>query len=404
MKTISIFVILILMLLCFLKNKKVDLNSPLLFLWSTWSIIIILCYLNIFPEYGSINSLTLSYVVVFLILTSLAFKIGEKVLINNHTNSYSLHRLLISFNFLFVLVVLAYLLTILTLGLPPAFTGESRTDYYLPNGGELIYLLIYPCAFLGIFLVKRVKLRCVLPQLVIMFIIIITRGNKTTIFSIVLMLFYLYGRKMKAVNILYFLFFLVIIFYLSTLIYTKNIQDKVLLRNTKIMMTGFSLPMSLYFLYDPMIYFASNLFNLNSLVTLRLSFLGKGVISFKALSQLIGIPFSGLSDFSSNAKNIMDLSLPIPLFNTYSGLGTLYFDFGMIISIVIFIVIAFSLGIIYSSKDKENITISNNFLGFVLFQTIAVSFFTFYLGNLEVITNLIVMYLIDLFARQTRNG
>lgn len=404
MKTILIFAFFILMLLCLFKNKKVNLNSPLPFLWSTWSIVIILCYSKIFPEYGNISNLTLIYVVLFLILTSAAFKIGGRVLINNHIKSYSLHRLLISFNFLFGLVVLAYLCTIIIFGLPPAFTGESRSNYYLPNGGELIYLLIYPCFFLGLILLKRVNIKYVLPQLLILFVLVLTRGNKTAIFSLALMLFYLYGKKTKPINIVYFLLFLVVIFYLSTLMYTKNIQDKALLRNTKLLMTGFTLPMSLYFLYDPMAYFASNLFNLNSLVVLRLGFFGKGVISFKSLAQVFGILFSKLSDFTSNAKSVMDSSLPIPLFNTYSGLGTLYFDFGIIISIIIFILIAFSLGAIYSSKEKKGITLSNDFLGFLLFQTLAVSFFTFYLGDLEVITNLIVMYLIDLFARQTRNG
>lgn len=394
------FLIILILLIIFFRKKKINLNNPLFFFWSTWIITILICLLNIFSAYNKLSLKTYLYLFLYLLVTTFGFILGKSLSFANVDIKYTPSKLVVSFNILFLLVCCAYILTIIKLGLPPAISGADRSTYYLGNGGELIYLLIYPCFFLGLILFREIPLIKILPQLIVLSIIVLSRGNKMTIFTIVLMIFYLYGRKIKLINIILFLIFVLVVFYFSTYIYTKNVTDKYLLQTTRVLLTGFTLPNNFYFLYDPLIYFSSNLYNLNNLINLDLSFIGHGLISFKSITQILGAFNPSVTEHYVELQNILNSSLTVPIFNTYSGLGLLYFDFGIILTLAIMLVIGILTGGIYKNKEKSNVSLTTNFFGFILYQTLALSFFTFYLGNLEVLTNLIIMFIISLIAKK----
>ena len=331
--------------------------------------------------------------------------VGKSLPIKFTDTKYNYLRLFYSFNILFMVVIFAYVITIIKLGLPPLFSGSVRSQYYLSNGGELLYLLVYPCFFLGLFILYNYKKHpfngYIYTQLLILLFVIFTRGNKMTIFAIILMFCFYWGKQISLAKLTTLLLLIIAIFLLVSVTYKKNIQNLSALKVARINITGFRLPSNYYFLYDPLIYMSSNIDNLNSLINTRLSGIGLGTLSFKGIYQIIAVFNPSITDLSRQTLINANASLTVPQFSTYSGLGLLYYDFGPLISLETFMLIGFTSGALYN-KNSMNLTLM--FFSFILFQTLALSFFSFYLGNLEVITNIIFMIIIDLYARNAENN
>ena len=394
------FVLVFLLFALSVAGVKFNLTNPLSLLWGTWLFSLGICVTNIFSVYPSLSRKCYLFIFSFLIVTSLAFAIGKAMPINFTPIRYSYSRLLYSFNILFMVVILAYAVTIIKLGLPSLFSGSVRSQYYLSNGGELLYLLIYPCFFLGLFILYNYRKhhlnKYIYIQLLILLFVVFTRGNKMTIFAIMLMLCFYWGEQISLSKLITLLLVVVAIFLIVSITYKKNIQNLNALKIARINITGFRLPSNYYFLYDPLIYMSSNIDNLNSLVNSRLSGIGLGTLSFKGIYQIIAVLNPSVSDLSKQALINANASLIVPQFSTYSGLGLLYYDFGPLIALETFMLIGFVSGVLY---NKNSINLTLMFFSFTLFQTLALSFFSFYLGNLEVITNIVFMFLIDLYSR-----
>lgn len=396
-----ICLIILLIILFFLKGKVINLSNPLFLMWSTWILSIVICLLKIFSSYNNLSLKTLFFIATFLVFTSVGFIFGKKRS-NNYVivaREYSERKLLIAFNLLFLLVTAIFAATVIKLGLPPAISGGDRSTYYISGATEIIYLLIYPCFFIGFYLIKKFNCRyriCV--QLIILTCFILLKGNKMSFFTILLMIFVLFGKKVNLFRVILILGCILLVFYLSTFIYTKNILDQNALKDARILLTGFSLSGNWYFLYDPLIYLASNLYNLNNLISSNLSGIGLGTVSFKGLFQVIGFLFPMVTTKMSIGLLEMNSTLSVPIFNTFSALGLLYYDFGEFFTLIIMFLIGFLAGKNYSATENYG-CISIMFIYLILFQTLVLSFFTFYLGNLEVITNIIVIIIIDLLCK-----
>lgn len=383
------------------ESISLNLTSPLPFLWGTWLIALIICFLDIFTAYPVPSNETVVFVCAFLIGSTVAYHYGIRLQPSQKNIRYTGKRLYRAFNILFTLVVLSYIVTIIRLGLPPLLVGGNRSNYYLSGGGELIYLLIYPCFFLGLFVLYRQSSfnyqRVLSFQLIILFLIILTRGNKMAIFSVILMICFFWGHKVNWSFLIILLALVILIFALLSTIYKRNVSNLNNLKAAKIALTGFSLPDSCYFLYDPMIYLSSNVNNVDSLIQAHMSGLGFGAFSFKGICQLLGIINPEISGLPHQALVMANSTLTVPLFSTYSGLGELYFDFGPVIAIELMMILSFACGY-FNESTRSNL--SQSFVAFLLYQTLTLSFFTFYLGNLEVITNIFVVLVIDKYARQ----
>lgn len=402
---IIIFVLIFLLFALSVAGIKFNLTNPLSLLWGTWLFSIGICVTKIFSVYPSLSVKCYLFIFSFLIITSLAFVVGKSLPIKFTDTKYNYLRLFYSFNILFMVVIFAYVITIIKLGLPPLFSGSVRSQYYLSNGGELLYLLVYPCFFLGLFIIYNYKKHpfngYIYTQLLILLFVIFTRGNKMTIFAIILMFCFYWGKQISLAKLTTLLLLIIAIFLLVSVTYKKNIQNLSALKVARINITGFRLPSNYYFLYDPLIYMSSNIDNLNSLINTRLSGIGLGTLSFKGIYQIIAVFNPSITDLSRQTLINANASLTVPQFSTYSGLGLLYYDFGPLISLETFMLIGFTSGALYN-KNSMNLTLM--FFSFILFQTLALSFFSFYLGNLEVITNIIFMIIIDLYARNAENN
>lgn len=400
---IFFFLFLFILLLILTKGRKFNFNNPLIFMWVTWLSAIVICFLNIFSSYNELSIKTIMYIFYFLILTSVGYLLGKKSGYTNTNNvivNYNKKRLLFSFNFLFFLVLISYAVTIIRLGLPPALTGGNRSTYYLNNGGEMLYLLIYPCFFLAFYLIKYFKVKYKLSvQLFILTLMLLSKANKMTIFSIIILWLIFFGKQIDSFRIILIIGFVFLIFYLSTFVYTKNISNVNELRLERISMTGFKLSPKLYFLYDPLIYLSSNIYNLNNLINIGSHPFGLGSQSFKGLMQIISTFVPSINVITNNGFLFMKSTLSIPLFNTFSALGSLYYDFGIFFSLIFSFFGGFITGKAYLNQNKNILIL---YIYYLLFQTLALSFFTFYFGNLEVITNIIVILIIDLACKESR--
>lgn len=401
---IIIFAFIFLLFVLAMARVKFNLANPLSLLWGTWIISIGICLANIFTVYPKLSTQSLVFMFSFLVITSLSFTVGKSLPVNFTPISYNYIRLVHSFNMLFITVILSYIITIIKLGLPPLLSGSQRSQYYLSGGGELFYLLIYPCYFLGLFILYNYEKyhlnNYILLQLLILLLVIFTRGNKMTIFAVMLMFCFYWGRRVSLAKISIMLMVVIAIFLIISITYKKNVQNLSALKLARINVTGFSLPSNYYFLYDPLIYMSSNVDNLNSLMNAKFAGLGIGTLSFKGIYQLFALFNPVISEFPKQILINANASLTVPQFSTYSGLGLLYYDFGPIISLEIFMLIGFFSGLFY---ERESIDLTILFFSFILFQTLALSFFTFYLGNLEVITNIIFIFFLDMYSRSDEN-
>lgn len=378
----------------------VNLTNPIVLLWTTWLVALLICIANIFTVYAPLTPATVTLVTVFLLCLTIAYWFGHQFHFAHQTVHYDGWRLYQVFSVLFALIVLSYVLTIIKLGLPPIFSGAKRSTYYLSSGGELVYLLIYPCFYLGIFIIYHRLLpyhnKEIILQLLILFAMIMTKSNKMTIFTIFLILCNFYGRRVNWAVIAMMAVGVILIFSFASITYTKNVADLNTFDQERYTLTGFALPQSLNFLYDPFIYMASNLYNVSTLLQSNMSGIGMGSLSFKGIYQIVGVFDPAIKQLSTQAMKTINLSATIPNFSTYSALGELYYDFGPIISIEVAMIIGFVSGLL---TDDSNQHLALDFFAFILYQTIVLSFFTIYLGNLEVITNLLVMLMVDAFAR-----
>lgn len=387
-------------------KRSFDLTNPLFFLWTTWLAALLICLGNVFTAYPPLSTRVLALIGAYLGVVTIANLLGRYLHLVPTPVSYHRASLQRAFNLLVTLVVLADGVTILRLGLPPLFSGVSRATYYLSGGGELVYLLIYPAFFLAFFMLQQgmVPLRAEWPQLTLLGAIVITRANKMTIFAILLMAVYFFGRRVRVNRLLVMGGVVIGIFLLVAVTYKKNVADLAALKQARIAVAGFSLPEQWYFLYDPFIYLSSNLNNLNSEVVNHLRAIGQGSLTFKGLWQGLAPLYPPLTADNTRTLATINSSLDVPSFSTYSGLGILYYDFGPWLSLEIMAVIGFVAGFLKTAATSPQANLTTSFTNFLLFQTLALSFFTFYLGNLEVVTNLFVIWLIDHATRKGAGG
>lgn len=380
---------------------SVNLTNPIFLLWATWIISLLICFANVFTVYAPLSNASFMMIVAFVLCVSLAYYYGRQFHFTPSSVHYDGGRLYEAFNVLFALVVASYILTIIKLGLPPIFSGAQRSTYYLSGGGELAYLLVYPCFYLGIFIIYHHLNRhanvFIFFQLLILLAMIMTKSNKMTIFAIILILCYFFGRRVNWFVIVLMAIVVVLIFSFASLTYTKNIIDLNAFDQQRYMLTGFALPQSLNYLYDPFIYMSSNMYNINTVMQSGMSGNGLGALSFHGIVQIIGVFDPSFNQLNDQARHLINMSTTIPSFSTYSALGELYYDFGPAIALELSTVMGFFSGLL---TDHHHQHLFTDFFAFILYQTIALSFFTIYIGNLEVITNLLAMLLIDMYARK----
>lgn len=396
-----IFILALLLITAVLLHWKVNLTNPMVIFLGTWLIVFIIVYENVFVNFYYLSIKTILFVLVTALCVLIFFQIGKKSRITIKATNYNFNKLAISSNIIGCIVVFAFVITWIKLG-PPPLLGSSldRASYYV-SGIELLYQMLYAALFLNLFLWKKGHgSNLVITWILIFSVFTVLRGNKTGIFLIVLMFLYFFEKKVDIFKILLLVFGIIVVFYFVSFIYLNSVTNEDLLKNLKMAMTGYRLPTQLYILYDPLIYLVNNVYNLNGLINQSMGGIGFGTISFPGITKVLGVLFGHVSMFRNDVSSQMTNTLQFLSINTFSGLGKLYVDFGLILSEVVMCIIGFISGVYFYNftYSYHDIGIIHYYIGLTLYETLALSFFTFYMGNIEVLVNFIVILIIHLFS------
>ncbi|WP_137598038.1 O-antigen polymerase [Paucilactobacillus kaifaensis] len=400
-----VFMLALLLIIAVVLHWKINLTNPMVIFLGTWILVFIIVYENIFANFYHLSLKTVLFVLISIFFVVFFFRIGKKLGITMKIVYYNLNRLAISANILGCIVIFAFIITWIKLG-PPPLLGSSidRANYYV-SGIELLYQMLYVALFLNLFLWKKgYSSGLVINWILIFSVFTALRGNKTGIFLIILMFLYFFGKKVDVFKIVLLFLGIISVFYFVSFIYLNSVANENLLKDLKMSMTGYQLPTQLYVLYDPLIYMVNNIYNLNGLINQNLGGIGLGSISFPGITQIFDILFNHISIFKDSVSSQMTGTLQFLSINTFSGLGKLYVDFGLFLSEAFMCVIGFVSGVyfynlMYASHD---ISIIHYYMGLILYETLSLSFFTFYMGNIEVFINLIVLFIIHLFSVKGR--
>lgn len=381
-----------------IRKVQFDLTKSIVLFIATWSVSLLIYKSGLFLNYPKIAQITWYFIGLTIVTTTALYLFGFQIKWNTSAISYDLKKVQKSSDIILILVVCSFLFTVYKLGLPPTLGGAViRSEYYL-SGIETVYLLIYVSIFLYAYIIQKTgSIKSVSIQLLIIIILIVLKGNKFAFFVFMLTLLFFFGRKIKVARIFLILLGIVVVFVLASTIYISS-ENEYLLRSTQISQLGFSLPYNFAFLIDPLVYFSSNIANLNAIINSNFSEWNYGSFSFKIIWQNLSFLVPSAENEVLNTTNWINSVLPFPWLNTYSALGSLFVDFGIVLSIIVFGILGFFSGIFDKIRIQKNPSLPVLFLGLSFYQFFSLSFFTFYFTNKEIITNVIVVVIVHLYA------
>lgn len=394
---VYILIVFIISILYLFRDRKIEVTEPSYLYSIIWFSIIFIYLLDII---GILSPLKPAFYWVF-ITTYMMFIfgciMGKKIRRVKRNYLYSKSRLYFFYKILFVLIFLSFILTIQKLGLPPLLSGVNRQDYYI-GYLEIIYLSIYVFWFIGFFLIKeKYKPRRVILLILITLLIVILKGNKFPIIYLICLSIYskTKEKEIRVKQIIGYIFLILVIFIGAMTLYVENFQFYI---PYKVGLVDFKLSSSLWFLIDPLLYLTSNFMNLSNFIVLEITH-DFGLHMTRGLLSLARI--DGLFENTYNlSEELWKQSLVYPWLTTGTYLKEIYLDFGHIgLLLFPFFFGAFS-GNYYKLTNGASYkpSIVQNYISFILFYSICISFFSFYFNNIELITNLILICIIHFFS------
>lgn len=381
-----------------LGKLKINILNPTFLYVTIWSGMVLLYQLRLFENFPKLSIETW----VVIVLSSLFFVLGsisgKKIVIHKKEKvisyTYNYKRMQVIANILFLLIVVAFGLTIMIKGLPPLLGGSvPRVNYYV-SGVETIYLLIFPFWFIAIYLIIRGHDKS-FNGLILSVSILITllKGNKfPLIFLIMLILFFIAkNKKITVKTILLVLSVVVIIFGLSSYFIVKSTQAIEIEQEQQL---GFNFPTYLNFLMDPILYLTNNLMNLNNFLKIE-PVLTFGANQLSGFLHEVGI----ISIFEKNLnwnEMLWNQNLQYSWLTTGTYLSSIYMDFGILGSIFEPILYGIFSGYFYSRyiQGNNNNSILTIYIYFLFFFSIVISFFTNYFEGNEILIDVLTIFII----------
>ncbi|MCT3054381.1 oligosaccharide repeat unit polymerase [Leuconostoc citreum] len=400
---IIIGISLLILVVMSISRKKFDFTKSIVVFIVTWITSLFTYESGLFSNYPVLSFKTWFFIISTILFTTSLYFVSYQINWKAKDVSYDLAKIRKSADLIMVLVFFSFLGTVYKLGLPPTLGGGViRSEYYV-SGFETIYLLIYLAMFLYIYIAQKTKsIKLVWVQFLVILILIILKANKFAFFVLLLTLMFFFGKKIKIGRLLIIVVGIIGVFILASMLYISK-ENEYVLRSAQISELGFKLPYYFAFLIDPLVYLSSNIVNLNAIVNSQFSDWNYGAFSFKIIWQNFSFLFPSAENKVSNTANWINSILPFPWLNTYSALGSLYVDFGTLISIMILSISGFFAGIFDKLRSKRNSSLILLFFGLTFYQLFAFSFFSFYFTNKEIITNIIVLAVVHIYARKGNN-
>lgn len=383
-----------------LRNKPITVANPSTLYLLIWISAIVLYNLGFFTAFPPLSFKTW----IVLIASCTGFIIGsfvfQKIKFYNFSYSYDLHKLFKLNCFVFVIVLMSFFITWIVLGPPPMLGGTvNRSDYYI-GFIEIFYLMLYPCMFICVYLLQRkYKVKFNFMILIALFLLVFIKGNKFQIITCLLIVIYFLAlnRNFKVKHLLSSIIIVILVFSLTSILYLKGTNG---LLNYKITETGYVLTNTYTGFLDPLLYITNNILNINNFINSNISVHSYGVFLFSGVFHDFGISnfFQNITD---QQLQMFNDTLQFPWLNTGTYLLNIFFDFGYLGIIIMPMIYGSLSGYLYNkiTHNSGKNSIVNLYLYLLLFISIALSFFTSYLSNNEVMTNLIVIMLISRFSR-----
>ncbi|WP_172643357.1 O-antigen polymerase [Lactiplantibacillus fabifermentans] len=383
-------------------KKQINLLNPIVLYCVIWGGMVALYVLPIFTNFPE---LTLKSWVLIL-GAGISFVLGALFGMASFRNKISKKSILYSYStletfllFLLLIIVSAYILTILKLGIPPLLGGSlARVNYYV-SYIEPAYLLIFPFWFGCLFLIKqKYHVRFNIILIFFSLILTLTKGNKFPLIFLIGLIIYFtsINKNLKVKYLVYTLVVVVGVFVLSSLFITKSTSAVVQIQNT---LLGVSIPSYLHFIIDPILYLTNNLMNVNNFwnADVHHSF---GIQQFSGIVHDAGLN-SLIAKVISDNNQIWSGSLQYSWLTTGTYLKTLYLDFGTIGVLVVPFIYGVVCGAIYNqlSNGGMNLSLTSLYVGYLLFLSLLLSFFTNYFSENGVLYNLLAVMLMDQVSR-----
>lgn len=401
-----LIILLIALSMLLLKGVKINILNPFFVFISIWILLILVYSLNLFRNFPKLEVYTWIFISLSLYLFVFGMFIGSKKRIEKieeKNSEYDYKKLFNMSVLVLTLVMISFVITVLVLGLPPVLGGTvPRNEYYL-SGLERLYLFIYVYWFISFYLiVNSYKIRLNLALITSSLIPVILKGNKFQIIIFILIFIFFYGLKNKKIKFNYIIisiFTILIIFYFTTKLYVSNSSSD--LTMIRVNLVGYKGKGTL--LLDPLLYFTNNLMNLNNFLIFETRELSYGLQSFSGVINTFNLN----SIFESNISKFDLLwkeSLQFKWLTTGSYLKTLLTDFGYIGAILINLPIGYFVGAIWK-KIKVNLfanSLTTLYLYLITFICLSLSFFTSYFSSDEIIMNLILIKIIDIYCKKKR--
>lgn len=401
--TIFVFSILLIFLLSNVFKVTFNLSNGLVVFYLTWLLSILIYLSGVFSNYPSISINTWVYMMSTFCVTTILYFFGKRIDWKVPKQYYDTDKVLKCANFILIAVLISFAITILKLGIPPTLGGSIIRSRYYVSGFETVYLMIYVDIFLYMFILKKTEsIKHIVPQMMLILILILLKGNKFAFFVLLLTVLFFFGEKIKLGKVLGLSVLVIGVFIIASMLYLSS-DNQFVLRNAQMAELGYQLPYSLSFLIDPMVYFSSNVVNLNSIVNANFSDWNFGAFSFKIIWQNFSFLFPESENHVQNTVIWINSNLPFPWLNTYSALGSTFVDFGKFISVMLFGLLGFISGSLDKVRSK-NPSLIVLFFGLLLYQFFSLSFFTFFFTNKEIITNVLVIVFVHFYCRTAKKG
>lgn len=403
----AIILILIIGVCLLLMNTKFsltrfDLTKGITIFILTWMISLIIYEAGVFTNYPVITYKTWIYLILTIFGATLMYHLAGKINFSYTGSNYDIGKLKLSANIILVFVILSFLYTIIKLGLPPTLGGGVLRDQYYISGVETVYLSIYIAMFLYSYILSKThSFKGIWIQYIIIFLLVVLKGNKFAFFVFLLTFLFFFAKKVKISQMLTLLVGILGVFILASTLYL-NESNEFTLRTAQIYELGYRLPINFAFLIDPFVYFSSNIVNLNTIVNSDFSNWSYGIFSFKIIRQDFAFLFPNTQVTADALNNWIRSILPFPWLNTYSAFGGLYLDFGLVIASILFSVFSFFAGLFDKVRSVGGSSLITLYISFLFYQLLALSFFTFFFSNKEIITNLLIIILVHNFSKNKK--
>lgn len=375
--TIYLGILLIILILYIIIQKSVNLMEP----GVLFCIIILTTYFLATLRLSSLQSVYPLWFTLLILAMIAMFYLGCRTanvfsISDAETQTYDPFRMRCIIFVLWTLILFGFLMTVQTLGAPPAISGTERADYFVSGWGSIVLLQTTLAALL---LFDRYNQRAVggMFWIYMASIVILTAlyANKFQIIYLLVLILVArnsYGKKIKIKNLLLLALAIILLFVILFQFVYQNMYGVTM----KDMYIGYymNIPYKFNFITQPYLYLAYNYENLyHYLISSPHHLYGyKTLYGFIDSFHLEGLVPANILAYIDEWKNL----LKVPSLTT----GTMFEDFAQDGGIPLMFILTYLAGV-WSAFCYRKFQKNKNFIWFFLYAASVVAIFFSFFSN-----------------------